>query len=143
MLKIRRVTRGSNTSRANTKKSRSKNSSRGLKSITHPMSGTPEKPRDKKNHTDTLQSYLASISRYKLLTRDEERELIRKLRENGDHQATHALVTSNLRLVVKIALDYKRLWMQNLMDLIQEGNIGLIKAVEKFNPYRANFVFPF
>ena len=91
-------------------------------------------PNKKSNHTDTLQSYLAGISKYKLLTRDQERELVRRLRENGDHQATHALVTSNLRLVVKIALDYKRLWMQNLMDLIQEGNIGLIKAVEKFNP---------
>ena len=91
-------------------------------------------PTKKSKHTDTLQSYLAGISRYKLLTRDQERELVRKMRDNGDRQATHALVTSNLRLVVKIALDYKRLWMQNLMDLIQEGNIGLIKAVEKFNP---------
>ena len=86
------------------------------------------------DHTDTLQSYLSNISKYKLLTRDEERELARRLRENVDSRATHALVTANLRLVVKIALDYQRLWMQNLMDLIQEGNIGLIKAVEKFDP---------
>jgi RNA polymerase sigma-32 factor len=83
---------------------------------------------------DTLRSYLSNISKYKLLTRDQERELALRLRKNDDRRATHVLVTSNLRLVVKIALGYKRLWMQNLMDLIQEGNIGLIKAVEKFDP---------
>ncbi len=94
----------------------------------------PNQPTKKSDYTDTLQSYLSNISKYKLLTRDEERELARRLRENVDSRATHALVTSNLRLVVKIALDYQRLWMQNLMDLIQEGNIGLIKAVEKFDP---------
>ena len=89
---------------------------------------------EKSTYTDTLQRYLASISKYKLLSRDEERKLARRLRKHDDSQAAHALVTSNLRLVVKIALDYKRLWMQNLLDLIQEGNIGLMKAVEKFNP---------
>ena len=83
---------------------------------------------------NTLQSYLSSISQYKLLSRDEEKNLFNRLHEQGDNQAAHALVTSNLRLVVKIALDYRRLWMQNLLDLIQEGNIGLMKAVEKFNP---------
>jgi RNA polymerase sigma-32 factor len=45
-------------------------------------------------------------------------------------------VTSNLRLVVKIALEFQRIWMQNLLDLIQEGNIGLMQAVKKFNPYK-------
>ena len=89
---------------------------------------------EKSTYTDTLQRYLSSISKYKLLSRDEERKLARRLRKHDDSQAAHALVTSNLRLVVKIALDYKRLWMQNLLDLIQEGNIGLMKAVEKFNP---------
>ena len=91
-------------------------------------------PAKASEHTDTLQSYLSNISKYKLLTRDEERELALRLRQNGDRRTAHVLVTSNLRLVVKIALDYQRLWMQNLMDLIQEGNIGLIKAVEKFDP---------
>ncbi len=94
----------------------------------------PNQPTKVSDHADTLQSYLSNISKYKLLTRDEERELALRLRKNVDRRATHVLVTSNLRLVVKIALDYKRLWMQNLMDLIQEGNIGLIKAVEKFDP---------
>ena len=91
-------------------------------------------PTKASDHTDTLQSYLSNISKYKLLTRDEERELALGLRNNVDPNAMHVLVTSNLRLVVKIALDYQRIWMQNLMDLIQEGNIGLIKAVEKFDP---------
>ncbi|MGD9228272.1 MAG: RNA polymerase factor sigma-32, partial [Desulfobacterales bacterium] len=85
-------------------------------------------------NVNLLQSYLSSISKYKLLTRDEEQNLFKRMHTDGDRQAAQKLVTSNLRLVVKIALDYKRLWMQNLLDLIQEGNIGLIKAVEKFNP---------
>jgi RNA polymerase sigma-32 factor len=85
-------------------------------------------------YNDTLKGYLSSISRYKLLTRDEEQDLFRRLHTGEDRHAAEKLVTSNLRLVVKIALDYKRLWMQNLLDLIQEGNIGLIKAVEKFDP---------
>jgi RNA polymerase sigma-32 factor len=83
---------------------------------------------------NTLQNYLSSISQYKLLSRDEEQALFKRLNEMGDSQAAHKLVTSNLRLVVKIAFDYRRMWMQNLLDLIQEGNIGLMKAVEKFDP---------
>ena len=83
---------------------------------------------------NTLQTYLTSISQYKLLSRDEELVLFKRLKEQGDSQAAHKLITSNLRLVVKIALDYRRMWMQNLLDLIQEGNIGLMKAVEKFDP---------
>jgi RNA polymerase sigma-32 factor len=85
---------------------------------------------------NTLQNYLTSISHYKLLSRDEEQVLFKRLNEHGDSQAAHKLVTSNLRLVVKIALDYRRMWMQNLLDLIQEGNIGLMKAVDKFDPNR-------
>ena len=83
---------------------------------------------------NTLQNYLRSISQYRLLSRDEEQTLFKRLNEQGDSKAVHKLVTSNLRLVVKIALDYRRMWMQNLLDLIQEGNIGLMKAVKKFNP---------
>ncbi|MGD9241477.1 MAG: RNA polymerase factor sigma-32 [Desulfobacterales bacterium] len=83
---------------------------------------------------NTLQNYLTSISQYKLLSRDEEQILFKRLNAQGDSRAAHKLVTSNLRLVVKIALDYRRIWMQNLLDLIQEGNLGLMKAVEKFDP---------
>jgi RNA polymerase sigma-32 factor len=85
---------------------------------------------------DPLQRYLTEISNYKLLTREEERELGIRVREHGDKQAAYHLVTSNLRLVVKIALEFQRVWMQNLLDLIQEGNIGLMQAVKKFDPYK-------
>jgi RNA polymerase sigma-32 factor len=85
---------------------------------------------------DPLQRYLAEISRYDLLSREAERELAIKVREEGDKEAAIALVTANLRLVVKIALEFQRVWMQNLLDLIQEGNIGLIQAVKKFDPYK-------
>ena len=85
---------------------------------------------------DPLQRYLSEISNYNLLTREQERELGIRVREHGDKQAAYTLVTSNLRLVVKIALEFQRVWMQNLLDLIQEGNIGLMQAVKKFDPYK-------
>jgi RNA polymerase sigma-32 factor len=85
---------------------------------------------------DPLQRYLNEISAYKLLTREEERELAIKVQEEDDTEAAYKLVTSNLRLVVKIALEFQRVWMQNLLDLIQEGNIGLMQAVTKFDPYK-------
>ncbi len=85
---------------------------------------------------DPLQRYLAEISKYNLITREQEQELGRKIQEEGDTEAAYVLVTANLRLVVKIALEFQRLWMQNLLDLIQEGNIGLIQAVRKFDPYK-------
>ena len=107
---------------------------------------TPPVAKDpkKKTHTadkalvkfDPLQRYLSEISNYKLLTRDEERTLGIRVQEHGDKEAAYALVTSNLRLVVKIALEFQRVWMQNLLDLIQEGNIGLMQAVRKFDPYK-------
>ncbi len=85
---------------------------------------------------DPLQRYLAEISRYKLLTREQEIELGKKVQEEGDSEAAYVMVTANLRLVVKIALEFQRVWMQNLLDLIQEGNIGLMQAVQKFDPYK-------
>ena len=85
---------------------------------------------------DPLQRYLNEISQYSLLTREEERELGIRVQEHGDSDAAYRLVTSNLRLVVKIALEFQRVWMQNLLDLIQEGNIGLMQAVKKFDPYK-------
>ncbi|MEZ4524469.1 MAG: RNA polymerase factor sigma-32 [Desulfobacterales bacterium] len=85
---------------------------------------------------DPLQRYLAEVSQYNLLTREKERELAVKVFEYEDPDAAYTLVTSNLRLVVKIALEFQRIWMQNLLDLIQEGNIGLMQAVRKFDPYK-------
>ena len=85
---------------------------------------------------DPLQRYLSEISKHKLLTREQEIELGKKVMEDGDSEAAYILVTANLRLVVKIALEFQRVWMQNLLDLIQEGNIGLMQAVKKFDPYK-------
>ncbi|MEW5735927.1 MAG: RNA polymerase factor sigma-32 [Thermodesulfobacteriota bacterium] len=85
---------------------------------------------------DPLQRYLSEISRYPLLSREEERELAIRVQDHQDADAALRLVTANLRLVVKIALEFQRVWMQNLLDLIQEGNIGLMQAVKKFDPYK-------
>jgi len=85
---------------------------------------------------DPLQRYLQELSQYELLTKEEEKEFAILVQKEGDREAAYRLVTSNLRLVVKIAIDFQRLWMQNLLDLIQEGNIGLMQAVQKFDPYR-------
>ena len=85
---------------------------------------------------DPLQRYLSEINQYRLLTREEEIELGRRIAEDGDSDAAFIMATSNLRLVVKIALEFQRIWMQNLLDLIQEGNIGLMHAVQKFDPYK-------
>ena len=85
---------------------------------------------------DPLQRYLTEIRRYDLLTREEETRLAVAYRDQGDTDAAYTLVTSNLRLVVKIALDFQRIWMQNLLDLIQEGNVGLMQAVKNFDPYK-------
>ena len=83
-----------------------------------------------------LQRYLQEISQHKLLTREETEELAIRYRENQDPEAAYRLVTSNLRLVVKVAMDFQKYWMQNFLDLIQEGNVGLVQAVKKFDPYR-------
>ncbi len=85
---------------------------------------------------DTLQQYLAEISRYPLLTREEEQRLTKEYYETRDPKIASRIVTANLRLVVKIALDFQKFWMRNFLDLIQEGNLGLIQAVKKFNPYK-------
>ena len=85
---------------------------------------------------DPLQLYLLEIGRYTLLSREEEKELAIRVREENDQEAAHKLATSNLRLVVKIAMDFQRYYTKNLLDLIQEGNLGLLQAVRKFDPYR-------
>lgn len=83
-----------------------------------------------------LHRYLQEISQYELLSREETDELAVKFRETGDQEAAYRLVSSNLRLVVKVAMDFQKYWMQNFMDLIQEGNVGLVQATKKFDPYR-------
>ena len=83
---------------------------------------------------DNLQLYLREVSRFPLLSPDEEVELARRVRDTGDSDAAFRIISSHLRLVVKIAMDFQRRWMQNVLDLIQEGNVGLMRAVNKFDP---------
>jgi RNA polymerase sigma-32 factor len=85
--------------------------------------------------TDSLHRYLAEIRRYPLLTPEEEHELAVRYKEYGDIEAAYRLVTGNLRLVVMLARNYQRAF-HNLLDLIQEGNVGLMEAVRNFDPYR-------
>ncbi len=83
---------------------------------------------------DNLSLYLQEVNKFPVLSPEEEIELARRYKEYQDQDAAFKLITSNLRLVVKIAMDFQRRWMQNVLDLIQEGNIGLMKAVQKFDP---------
>ncbi|MEA5088692.1 RNA polymerase factor sigma-32 [Solidesulfovibrio sp.] len=83
---------------------------------------------------DPLQLYLREISKFPMLAPEEEQELARRVRDAGDQKAAFRLISSHLRLVVKIAMDFQRRWMQNVLDLIQEGNVGLMRAVTKFDP---------
>lgn len=82
---------------------------------------------------DPLKQYLKDISRYKVLSLEEEKELVEELQKTGDIEVARKLVLANLRLVVKIAMEYRNAY-RNVMDLIQEGNMGLMKAVSKYNP---------
>ncbi|MFO8057755.1 MAG: RNA polymerase factor sigma-32 [bacterium] len=86
-------------------------------------------------HASILQRYLMEIRNYPLLDKESEHGLAVRYQEHQDLNAARTLVSSNLRLVVKIALEYYRNWM-DLLDLIQEGNVGLMQAVKKFDPYR-------
>jgi RNA polymerase sigma-32 factor len=85
--------------------------------------------------SDALGRYLAEIRRIPVLTREEEHEIAVRWHEQGDVEAARRLVTANLRLVVMIAREYQRAF-HNLVDLVQEGNVGLLEAVRNFDPYR-------
>ncbi len=82
-----------------------------------------------------LQLYLQEIAKYPLLDPEEEFELAQRHHEDNDIKAAHRLITANLRLVVKIANEFRKA-QNNLLDLIQEGNYGLMQAVKRFNPYK-------
>lgn len=104
--------------------------------ILHPLVTLPDNEHLPVLGNAGLHRYLQEISQYRLLTREEADELARHFQETGDPEAAYKLVTSNLRLVVKVAMDFQKYWMQNFLDLIQEGNVGLVQAVKKFDPYR-------
>jgi RNA polymerase sigma-32 factor len=83
--------------------------------------------------TDGLKIYLSQIEHYPVLSRKDETELAARYRDKNDAKAGQILITSNLRFVIKVALGYRNYGVR-LMDLIQEGNIGLMKAVERYDP---------
>ena len=83
----------------------------------------------------SLSIYLSEIGRYPLLDAEQEKQLARKYHKTGDRAIAQKLVTSNLRFVVKVASEYRTYGLRPA-DLIQEGNMGLMKAVEKFDPRR-------
>jgi RNA polymerase sigma-32 factor len=91
-------------------------------------------PGSKPQVYDPLRLYLREIGRFPMLEPEEERMLAHRVRDENDQDAAFRLVSSHLRLVVKIAMDFQRRWMQNVLDLIQEGNVGLMRAVQKFDP---------
>jgi RNA polymerase sigma-32 factor len=84
---------------------------------------------------DPLRKYLSEVSRHSVLSREEEFEVARRVYEDKDRDAAQKLAMSNLKLVVKISLEYYNTYL-NVLDLIQEGNVGLLHAVKKFNPYK-------
>jgi RNA polymerase sigma-32 factor len=84
---------------------------------------------------DPLKKYLAEVSKYPVLSKDEELEVATRVYDEKDREAAQKLAVSNLKLVVKIALEYYNTYL-NILDLIQEGNVGLLHAVKKYNPYK-------
>jgi RNA polymerase sigma-32 factor len=82
---------------------------------------------------DALGAYMAQLAKYPPISREEEHRLALRWVEQGDVEAARRLVLANLRLVVKIAMEYRRAWM-NALDLIQDGNLGLTEAVQRFDP---------
>jgi RNA polymerase sigma-32 factor len=82
---------------------------------------------------DPFRRYLAEVRRYPPLGREEEQDLARRYRATGDREALRRLVTANLMLVVRVAFSFRRA-ARNLLDLIQEGNLGLLQAIERFDP---------
>ncbi len=87
------------------------------------------------SQASALTAYMSQLRHHAPITREEEHELAVRWVEAGDVDAAKKLVLSNLRLVVKIAMEYRRAWT-NTLDLIQEGNVGLMEAVQRFDPYQ-------
>jgi RNA polymerase sigma-32 factor len=83
---------------------------------------------------DALTRYLAELRQHPPISREQEHELAVRWVEHGDLDAARGLVLANLRLVVKIAMEYRRAWT-HVLDLIQEGNVGLLQAVQRYDPY--------
>ena len=91
--------------------------------------------REQVAQTDLLQAYLSEVRKHSLLSPEEERALAEQDVDSGDPLAAQRLISANLRLVVKLAFQYHRQW-SNVLDLIQEGNVGLMEALKRYDPYR-------
>ncbi len=96
--------------------------------VYEPVEITPEDP---------LRRYIVEVNRYPLLTREEEFDLAKQFKENHDPDAARRLVTAHLRLVVKIAMEYRTAY-GNVLDLVQEGNVGLLRSIKTFDPDKGN-----
>lgn len=100
-----------------------------------PLSVAPKSEGAALSRSDPMQAYLREVQRHPLLTPEQEQQLTRQYVETQDVATAAKLVTANLRLVVKLAYEYRRAY-RNIMDLVQEGNIGLMQAVKRYDPYR-------
>lgn len=89
-----------------------------------------------KGKYSAVNQYLREINRYRLLTAEETERFVAMAQAKGGEWAGQQLVTGNLRLVVRVVMDFQRYWMDNFLDLIQEGNLGLTRAVLKFDASR-------
>ena len=111
-------------------------SSKGYNPMKFPLVTTNNRQTVSAWNNQALDRYLQEIGEYELLSREDMEELAIEVTEKNSQTAAYRLISSNLRLVVKVAMDFQKFWMQNFMDLVQEGNIGLMKAVKKFDPYK-------
>jgi RNA polymerase sigma-32 factor len=102
-----------------------------------PATRLPALPRSERGveRADALTRYMAELSKHPPISREEEHALAVRWIEQRDLDAARRLVLANLRLVVKIAMEYRRAWT-NVLDLIQEGNVGLLQATHRFDPYQ-------
>ena len=100
----------------------------------HSEDSVSSEPESETAGRDAFKVYLHEVSKYPLMTREEEIEMARRVRMDGDNEARQRMVLANLRLVVKIALGYHS--HLNILDLVQEGNLGLVRAVGKYDPER-------
>ena len=107
------------------------------KALPVPVARTPDLPATSEGRAQAtaLSAYMSELRHHAPITREEEHDLAVQWNEEGDVEAAKLLVVSNLRLVVKIAMEYRRAWT-NTLDLIQEGNVGLMEAVQRFDPYK-------
>ena len=98
-------------------------------------SSVPVRRKDGVKRATALDAFLQEMGRYPVLSTEEERELTLKYYNERDPKAARKLVVHNLRLVVKMAYKYRRAWA-SVLDLIQEGNVGLVEAVQRFDPFK-------